>query len=108
MSSANHAPILDRHYHYLQTKRSEIPHYPHHLEVPSSASKMIFEPMVRLTQTVHLSSIKISTVYKQTELSLEPHHLGESSGASKSISEPIVHLAQTVRYLAPIVTLSPK
>jgi hypothetical protein len=64
--------------------------------------------MVRLTQTVHLSSIKISTVYKQTELSLEPHHLGESSGASKSISEPIVHLAQTVRYLAPIVTLSPK
>jgi hypothetical protein len=35
---------------------------PRHLGVPSGASKIISEPMVRLTQTVHLSCIKISTI----------------------------------------------
>jgi hypothetical protein len=95
-SSTNHAPILHRHFHYLQTERSEITHDPCHLEVPSGASKTISKPKLHPTQTVHLSSIKISTVSKRTELSLEPHHLGEPSGVSKSISEPMVRLAQTV------------
>jgi hypothetical protein len=57
---------------------------------------MIFEPMVHLAQTVHLSCVKISTIFKQTELSLEPRHLGVPSGVSKTISEPIIRSAQTV------------
>ena len=75
-------------------ERSEVPHDPRHLGVPSGAYKMIFEPMVRLTQTVHLSSIKISTIPKQAELSLETRHLGLPSGASKTISKPMARLAQ--------------
>jgi hypothetical protein len=57
---------------------------------------MIFEPMVRSMQTVHLSCIKISTISKRSELSLEPHHLGVPSCASKMISMLMVHLAKTV------------
>ena len=52
--------------------------------------------MVRSTQTVHLSCVKISTIYKLTELSLEPHHQGVPSGASNMISELMVRLAQSV------------
>ena len=77
-------------------ERSEIPHDPRHLGVPSGASKMIFEPMVRLTQTVHLSYIKISTIPKQAELSLETRHLELPSGASKMISKPMARLAPIV------------
>jgi hypothetical protein len=66
---ANRAPILHWHCKCLQTDRNEIPHDPHHLGVPSGASKMISEPMVCSAQTVHLSCIKISTVYKQTQSS---------------------------------------
>jgi hypothetical protein len=33
--------------------------------------------MVRSTQTVHLSCIKIRIISKQTELSLKPRHLGD-------------------------------
>ena len=58
---------------------------------------MIFEPMVRLAQTMHLSCTDTNTVSKRTELSLEPHHLGVPAGASKMISEPMVRLVQTVR-----------
>ena len=46
---------------------NEIPHDPHHLGVPSGASKMISEPMVRLAQTVHLSYIDTNTISKRTE-----------------------------------------
>jgi hypothetical protein len=42
---------------------------PRHREVPSGVSKMIFEAMVLSPQTLHLSSIKISTIWKQTETS---------------------------------------
>jgi hypothetical protein len=48
---ANGAPIL----HW-----NEIPHDPRNLGVPSGASKIIYEPVVLSTQTVHLSYIKIS------------------------------------------------
>jgi hypothetical protein len=52
--------------------------------------------MVRSTQIVHLSCVKISTISEWTELSLEPRHLGVPSGASKMISEPMVCLSKTV------------
>jgi hypothetical protein len=38
-SSTNHAPFLHRHKDYLQMKRSEFPHDPCHLGVPSGESK---------------------------------------------------------------------
>jgi hypothetical protein len=63
-------------------ERSEIPHDPRHLGVPSATCKMISEP---------LSYVKISTVSKQTELSLEPRHQRVPYGASKMISKPMVH-----------------
>ena len=77
-------------------ERSEILDDPRHLGVPAGASKMIFEPMVRSTHTVHLSCVKISTICKWTELSLEPRHLGVPLGASKIISKLMVHLAQNL------------
>ena len=40
---------------------------PGHLGVPTGASKMISEPMVRLAQTMHLSCLKISTISKWIE-----------------------------------------
>ena len=46
---------------------NEIPHDPRHLGVPSGASKMISEPMVRLAQTVHLSYTKTNTISERTE-----------------------------------------
>jgi hypothetical protein len=49
--------------------QNEIPDDQHHLGVPSSVSKMISDPMVRLAQTMHLSCIKISTMSKRTETS---------------------------------------
>jgi hypothetical protein len=61
-SSTNHAPILHRHWHCLQTERRDIPHDPFHLRVPLGASKMIFEPLIRSSQTVHLSCVKISNI----------------------------------------------
>ena len=76
--------------------RNEIPHDPRHLGVPSGASKMISEPMVRLTQIVNQSCVNFSTISKRSEISLGPHHLGVPSRASKRISKPMVHLAQGV------------
>ena len=59
-------------------------------------SKMISEPLVRSTQTVQLSCVKIIAISKWGELSLEPRHLGAPPGASKAISEPMVRWAQNV------------
>jgi hypothetical protein len=64
--SANCAPILHRHWHYIQIDRNVIRR---HQGVPSGASKMISEPMVRSAQTVHLSCVKTSTISKWTESS---------------------------------------
>ena len=69
MFGANRAPILHR--HWLPTDRKEIQHDPRHLGVPSGASKMISEPMVPSTQTVHRSSVKISTISKWTKTSFQ-------------------------------------
>ena len=46
---------------------NEIPHVPHHLGVPSGASKMISEPLVRLAQTMHLPYINTNTISKWSE-----------------------------------------
>jgi hypothetical protein len=58
--------------------RNELPLDPCHLGVPSDAPKTIFEPIVHLVQTVHLSCIEINTISKWTEMSFpfDPHHLG--------------------------------
>jgi hypothetical protein len=47
--------------------RKEILHDPHHLGVPSGASKMISEAMVRLVQTVDLSYTETNTISKWTK-----------------------------------------
>jgi hypothetical protein len=47
--------------------QTKLPLEPRRLRVPSDASKMIFEPMVRLAQTVHLSCTNTSTISKWTE-----------------------------------------
>jgi hypothetical protein len=54
--------------------------------------------MVRSTQTMHLSCLKISTISKKdrNEVPLEPRHLVVPSCASKMISEPMASLAQTM------------
>jgi hypothetical protein len=57
-------------------ERSQIPHDPRDLGVPSGASIMISEPMVCSMHTVHLSWVKISTISKWIKLLLEPRHLG--------------------------------
>ena len=51
--------------------QNEIPRDSRHLGDHSGASKMIFEPMVRLVQTVHLSCVNISTISKQTKMSYQ-------------------------------------
>jgi hypothetical protein len=55
---------------------------PRHLEVASGPSKTIYEPMVRLTQTEHLSCTNANTMSKQiktrfymTHITLEFHRL---------------------------------
>jgi hypothetical protein len=69
-----------------------------HLGVPSAASKMIYEPMVCLTQTEHLSCTDANTVSNtdQNEIPHNTRHLAVSSGASNTISEPTVRSMQTV------------
>jgi hypothetical protein len=57
---ANHAPILNQDYHSIQMDRNELPFEPHHLGVPSGASKTISEAMVHLPQTVHLLALKLT------------------------------------------------
>jgi hypothetical protein len=59
---ANRTPILHQDYHYFQTNWIKHPLEPHHLGVPSGASKMISKPLVYSVQTMHLSCIKIGTI----------------------------------------------
>ena len=47
----------------------DIPQDPCHLRVPSGASKMISEPMVRLAPTMRLSCTNTTSVSKRTEMS---------------------------------------
>jgi hypothetical protein len=61
---ANHAPILQRNSHCLQTDQSEIPYDTRHLGDLLGASKLTSEHMVHYMQTMHLPCIKISTISK--------------------------------------------
>jgi hypothetical protein len=56
--SGNRAPILRQDQYYLQINWINHPLEPHHLGVPSGASKTIFEHVVHLSQTVQLSCVK--------------------------------------------------
>jgi hypothetical protein len=64
---ANHAPILHWQQYYLQMDWNEIPHDQHHQGDPSGASNNDFEHMVRSTQTVHQSCVRVSTISKWTK-----------------------------------------
>jgi hypothetical protein len=48
---------------------------PHHLGVPSGASKIIYEPMLRLTQTMHLSCTNSNTISKRTKMRFHRIHI---------------------------------
>ena len=75
MFDANGAPILHEDYHYLQTDRNELPLEPRHQVVPSGTSKMIYESMVRLTQTVHLSCTDTNSITKEKEVRFHMTHV---------------------------------
>jgi hypothetical protein len=55
--------------------RTELPLHSRHIEVPFGASKMIFEPVVHLVQTVRLSYVKINTISKQAQTSFHLTHV---------------------------------
>jgi hypothetical protein len=67
--SAQTRQILRQDSHYLQTDQNELSIEPHQLGVLSDVSKMIFEPMVCLMQTVHLSCSDTNTVTEHTKTS---------------------------------------
>jgi hypothetical protein len=72
--------------------------WPHQLGVLSGVSKMISEPMVCLTQSVHLSCIKGNTISKRTEMRF---HITTSPSScimcgQNDFVELVVRLAQTV------------
>jgi hypothetical protein len=69
MFGTNRAPICSDRNTISETDQNEIPHESCHLGVPSALSKMISKPMVGSAQTVHLSSVKTSTISKQTKIS---------------------------------------
>jgi hypothetical protein len=52
---------------YLEINRNKLPLEPCYLAVPSCVSKMIFEPMVHSSQTMHLSCINANTISKRTK-----------------------------------------
>jgi hypothetical protein len=83
--------------------RNEIPHDPHHLAVPSGASKMISELMICSSQTLYLSCVKIRTIAKKTESSFhlslitkEYHQVCQKRFQSQwNIWHKIMHLSCT-------------
>jgi hypothetical protein len=66
--SNKHLSCTDAH-SISKMDQNKIPHDSRHLGVPSSASKMILEPIVCSAQTVHQSCVKIGTISKQTKTS---------------------------------------
>jgi hypothetical protein len=55
--------------------RNELSYEPRHLVVPSSASKMISEPMMRLAQTMLLPCTDTNTVFKRKEVTFHMTHI---------------------------------
>ena len=72
---ANRAPILPQVEHYLQADQNDLPLEPRYLVVPSSASKMIYEPMVRPAQTMHLSCTDTNPASKRKEVRFHMTHI---------------------------------
>jgi hypothetical protein len=63
---------------------NEIPHDPGHLANPSGASKTISDPMVRSTQTMHLSSTNTVTKIIRNEIPQDQRHLRDALCASNN------------------------
>jgi hypothetical protein len=91
--------------------QNNFPLNPRHIGISSGVSKMIFEPMVHSTQTIHVSCVKINTMSKQTETSFHlthPHHLGVPFCVPIKISLPVVCSAQTVHLPFTNINTTPK
>jgi hypothetical protein len=54
---------------------NKLPLDPRHLGEPSGASKIIYELMVRLAQSVHLSCIDTNTIFEQNETRFHMIHV---------------------------------
>jgi hypothetical protein len=68
-------PISRQDSHYLHTDQNVLPLEPCQLGVPSGASKMILEPMVRLAHTVHVSCTDTNNVSKRPEMRFNMTHV---------------------------------
>jgi hypothetical protein len=79
-----------------------------HVGVPSVAPKMIFEPVVRSVQTVHLSRIDINTIPKWNETSFHFTHVTLEFHRVHPILFPCLWYIQRkpCTYLASRLTLS--
>jgi hypothetical protein len=83
--------------HYIQTYRTELLLDSRHLGVPSSASKMIYMPMVCLVQTVHLSCTNTNIDSKQTKIRFHTTHVTyEFHRVRPNYCEPVVRSVQTM------------
>jgi hypothetical protein len=58
---------MHRNQHYLQKDRKEILHDPRHLGVPSGASEIIFEAVLRVVQIMDLSCTETNNMSKSIE-----------------------------------------
>ena len=107
MFGANCARILRQDWHYFQTDQNKLSLLHHQLGEPTGASKPIFEPMVRLAQTVHVSCTltKLSPNGPSFHLSLvtkEYHRVRPKQFMSRWYV-----WRKLCTYLAPTLTLSP-
>jgi hypothetical protein len=75
----NRTPILCQDYHCLQMDSNKLSLGPRHLAVSSGASKMIYEPIVRSMQAVHLYCTDTHTASKRTETRFHMTHSPRSS-----------------------------
>jgi hypothetical protein len=102
-------PFLRRNYNYLQIDQNELPLDPCHLGVQSGTSKMIYEPMLRLAQTIHLPCVEINTILKWIERSFQLTHITKEYHQlrPKWFSNLWYVLRKSCTYLASRLTLSP-
>jgi hypothetical protein len=93
--NANRAPFFCS---IISERTKQISTRPSSPRTTAGASKTIYEPMVRLTQTEHLSCTDANTVSNtdRNKFPHDPRNLGVPSGASSTISEPTVRSMQTV------------
>jgi hypothetical protein len=89
--------------------RNKLPPDPHHLGVPSGASKMISKPMVHSEQTVHLCCAETYTISKQTKTSFHWTYITKEYDqvSPKPFPRPWYIWCKPCIYLAPRLKLSP-